>query len=407
MEFVKKIFFVIIPLMLVFSFSNCQEDDGGNGGMDPTNPDEPADLSDFYFGGDLSYVNQILDHGGIYRQDGTEENPYKIMSDRGTDVARFRLWHNPVWTKEVYDPEGEQLYNDLLDVEKGIMMAKAQGMEVLLDFHYSDVWADPGRQEVPEAWKDIVDLQILRDSVYQYTKKTLEYLSSKNLLPEFVQIGNETNCGMMYSNALPDFPCLNVCEDGNWAALGAVMVSGIQAVREVSASTTIDTKIILHVADPVNVQWWFENIIAQGNVTDFDIVGFSYYPLWHTGVSLSQLSNSVSMFKTNFNKEVMVLETAYPWTTEAADDYNNAFGSETPLSGYPYTQEGQFNLLKDMTQEIIDGGGIGIIYWESAWITSNLKDLWGMGSSWESNTLFDFDGEPTQGMDYMEVEYTE
>lgn len=361
----------------------------------------------FYFGVDLSYVNQILDHGGVYKEEGNVKNPYQIFKDHGTDIVRLRLWHNPVWTKEVYEPDGNQLYNDLSDVEKAIDLSREQGMMVLLDFHYSDFWADPGRQEIPAAWLDIKDIDVLEDSVYNYTFKTLKYLDGKGLMPELVQIGNETNCGMLYEydeNPVSGFPACNGCE-GQWDNLRRIINSGIQAIRDVSASSAIKTKIILHVADPVNVQWWFDNVTSGGEVSEFDIIGFSYYPLWHTGVSISQLSDRVAAFKSRYQKDIMILETAYPWTTEGDDSYNNLFGGQTPISGFPYTEQGQLDIMKAITQELIDGGAIGIIYWEPAWITSNMRDFWNTGSSWENCTFFDFEGNATQGFDFMTYPY--
>jgi len=339
-----------------------------------TENEEPLpkeDSSDFYFGADLSYVNQIQDHGGIYKDGGEARSPYRIFKDHSANLVRLRLWHNPVWTKEVYGAQGTQQYNDRADVERAIRLSKEQGLSVLLDFHYSDTWADPGKQEIPQAWKDIKDINVLKDSVYQYTFKTLRYLNEKNLMPELVQIGNETNCGMLFTNAATGFPPCNVCND-QWVNFGAVVNSAIKAVKDVTASSTVKTKILLHVADPKNVTWWFDNITAsaKGNVKDFDILGFSYYPLWHTTVSLDQLSESVSAFKTKYGKPVMILETGYPWTTAADDNYNNLFGSQTPVNGYPYTKQGQLDLMIKMTQELKDGGGIGVVYWEPAWISS-------------------------------------
>jgi arabinogalactan endo-1,4-beta-galactosidase len=101
----------------------------------------------------------------------------------------------------------------------------------------------------------------------------------------------------------------------------------------------------------------------------------------------------------------MILETAYPWTTANADGYNNIFGSQTPIAGYPFTQEGQAGIMKAMTQKMIDGGGIGMVYWEPAWISSEAKDLWGTGSSWDNNTFFDFQGATLGSIDYMKFTY--
>lgn len=372
--------------------------------------EEPVDEVDttFYFGADMSYVNQIVDHGGVYKDEGQERSPYRIFKDHGTDIVRLRLWHNPVWTKEIYDPDGTQLYNDLFDVERAIALSKEQGMMVLLDFHYSDFWTDPGRQEIPAAWLDIKDIGVLQDSMYNYTFKTLKYLDDKGLMPEFVQIGNETNCGMLYEydeNPVSGFPACNGC-DGQWDNLRSVINSGIQAIRDVSVTSAVKTKIILHVADPVNIQWWFDNVTAGGEVSDFDIIGFSYYPIWHTGVSIPQLSDRVAGFKSRYGKDIMILETAYPWTTDGDDTYNNLFGGQTPIAGFPYTPKGQSDLMKAITQELIDGGAIGIVYWEPAWITSAMRDFWNTGSSWENCTFFDFDGNVIEGIDFMTHKYT-
>jgi arabinogalactan endo-1,4-beta-galactosidase len=367
-----------------------------------------ADDPDFYFGSDLSYVNQILDHGGVYKDDNAVKNPYQIFKEHGNDLVRLRIWHNPAWTKEVYDPDGDQLYNDLFDVEEAIVRSKEQGMKVLLDFHYSDFWTDPGRQEIPAAWLNIKDINVLRDSVYNYTFKTLKYLDNKGLLPEFVQIGNETNCGMMYEydeTPVTGFPASNVCSRDEWANLRTVINSGIKAVRDVSAASAIKTKIILHVADPVNIDWWFDNVTSGGVVSDFEIIGFSYYPIWHTGVSVADLSDRVAGFKSKYGKDIMILETAYPWTNTGNDSYGNIFGGQTPISGFPYSQQGQFDMMKTITQELIDGGGIGIVYWEPAWITSQLRDFWNTGSSWENSALFDYNGNAIIGMDYMTHAY--
>jgi len=240
--------------------------------------------------------------------------------------------------------------------------------------------------------------------VYNYTFKTLQYLDSKNLLPEFVQLGNETNCGMLYSSAPVGFPAGNVCNE-QWSNAGVILNAGISAVRAITSASSIKTKIILHVADPKNVEWWFDNIKTKGGVTDFDLVGFSYYPLWHTTVAVNDLSDKISSFRARYQKDVIILETAYPWTTDGDDSYSNHFGNESALPGYPKTQQGQFDIMVKLTSEVKAGGGAGIIYWEPAWISSSMKDLWGTGSSWENCTFFDFEGNKHKGMDYMKFAY--
>lgn len=357
---------VIFFVFLILYLFQCSDEN------EPTVVD-PPDNGTFYFGADLSYANQVLDHGGIYKDDGNVESPYKIFKDHGANLARFRLWHNPVWTKEVYGEDGLQLYNDLKDVETALTLAKQNDLETLLDFHYSDTWADPGNQKIPAAWLDIREISVLKDSVYNYTFKTLKYLDDKGLMPAFVQIGNEINCGMLYTDAPSGFPSCNGC-NGQWKNLGDVINSAIEAVHDASDASSVKPKVILHVADPANVEWWFDNIKSNGQVSDFEIIGFSYYPLWHTTVSIGNLSDNVSAFKTKYKKEIMLMETAYPWTTGTNDNYNNLLGGQNAISGYPYSQQGQLDIMKVMTQEMKDGKGYGIIYWEPDWISSDMKD---------------------------------
>lgn len=366
---------------------------------------EPPRNLDFYFGADLSYVNQLLDKGGVFKENFTETDPYLIFKNNGTNLVRLRIWHNPVWTKTIYGEDGTQVYNDLYDVEKSIAKAKALGMEVLLDFHYSDTWTDPGKQYIPDAWLEITDIDVLADSIYNYTKETLQYLNGKGLLPELVQIGNETNCGFLYTDAPDGFPACNVCE-GNWFNAGKVYNSAIDAVRDVTATATVKTKVILHVADPKNIDWWFDDMKSKALVTDFDMIGFSFYPLWHTTIKVDELDTKVAGWKTKYNKDVIVLETAYPWTTAADDSYSNHFGDTTPLVGYPFSQQGQLDFMTKLCSEVIEGGGVGVIYWEPAWIsTPAMKDLWGTGSSWENCTFFDYESNKHKGFNYMTFQY--
>ncbi|WP_373495027.1 arabinogalactan endo-beta-1,4-galactanase [Aquiflexum sp.] len=396
MSFLRLTFFIVVGHLYI---TGCQV----NGSDTPKESEkENGDRPDFYFGSDLSYVNQILDKGGVFKVNGSPENPYRLFAEHGNDLVRLRLWHNPTWTSTIYGDSHSPIYNDLLDVEKALALSKEQGMKTMLDFQYSDIWADPGRQDIPAAWKDIVDIEVLKDSVYQYTFKTLNYLDQKGLMPEFVQIGNETNCGMMYTQASEGFPKLNVCE-GNWSNFRAIVNAAIAAIRDASARKEI--KIIFHVADPVHVDWWFSNLTSGGLVSDFDILGFSYYPIWHTGVPLNLLSQKVSEFKSKFNKDIMMLETAYPWTAEGNDNYTNLFGGQDPLAGYSFSKSGQLAIMKKMTQDLKNAGAMGIIYWEPAWISSPMKDLWGTGSSWENCTFFDFTGNLHEGIDYMLRDY--
>ena len=348
----------------------------------------------FSMGADLSYVNQILDHGGSYSDSGKITDPYVIFRKYGANTVRLRLWHNPVWTMTVYDPPAPEMYNDFNDVKRAAAAAKAQGMAVSLDFHYSDTWADPGKQEIPAAWQGL-SLELLHDSLYNYTLKTLDRLEASGLMPEYVQVGNEINPGFL----LPLGNRWDKKADFIYLINGA-----IKAVRDASASSVIKPKIIIHIAQPENLNSWFDGMAAAG-LTDYDIVGLSYYYIWST-VAIENLSNYITDIKRRTGKNVMVVETAYTWTLGNADSYGNILSADKVTSAYPASQTGQFNYLVKLTQEIIDGGGTGIHYWEPAWITSDLKDKWGTGSAWDCNTLFDFSGSVITGMDYMTYSYT-
>jgi len=349
----------------------------------------------FVMGADLSYVNQILEHGGVYRDSGQVKDPYRIFKDHGANLVRLRLWHTPAWTKEVYGSAGTKMYNDLADVIVAIRRSKNAGLAVNLDFHYSDTWADPQKQGIPAAWVGL-DFNTLKDSVYQYTYQTLKTLNDEGLMPEMVQIGNEINPGML-------LPFGGYATNG-WPKLGELINSGIKAVRDVSKLSDIKPLVILHVAQPENVESWFSYVTRSGDVSDFDILGFSYYSKW-SDISIRDISRYVTNFKKAFKKEVMIVETAYPWTVENADTYSNIFNAGDAEPGYPITPEGQLKYMVDLTKAVMDGGGMGIMVWEPAWISSAAKDPWGTGSAWDNCTFFDFDGNVNQGMGFMQHKY--
>ncbi|RTL56290.1 MAG: arabinogalactan endo-1,4-beta-galactosidase [Sphingobacteriales bacterium] len=347
----------------------------------------------FSFGADLSFVNEIEDYNGKYYDSGKQKDPFKIFSDYGANTIRVRLWNNPDWFKRL---TGGKLYSELSDLEKTIRRAKENGMAVNLDLHYSDNWADPQKQVTPAAWQGL-SLAVLKDSVYNYTLRVLNYLKSKNLTPEMIQVGNETNFGMLWP--------LGKVENNNYSAFAELLKSGIKAVRDFSAGSIIKPQIILHEAQLQTALDWAEAVISKNGVTDFDIIGLSHYSKWSTVNKMDSISLIISRLKKTYNKKVMIVEAAYPWTTDYADNYNNFINAEAEVAGYPISKEGQLKYMTDLTQAIINGGGCGIQYWEPAWITSSMPDQWGKGSSYENCTLFDFSGNVLPGMYYMRHVY--
>jgi arabinogalactan endo-1,4-beta-galactosidase len=347
----------------------------------------------FVMGSDLSYVNQLEDYGGVFKDSGNVKDVFKLLKARGNNLVRVRLWHSPTWTTALNN--GKQ-YSDLQDVVKTIRRAKAEGMHVNLDLHYSDTWADPANQTLPKAWEGL-PLSILKDSVYNYTLKTLQYLQNLNLTPEMIQIGNENNNGML-------FP-LGKISNNNFTAFAELLKSGCKAVRDFSLTSVLKPQIIIHCAQLQNAEWWADGVVKKGGVTDFDILGLSHYYKWSTVNDLLSITNTINKLKMQYGKKIMIVETAFSWTTESSDNYNNIMWSADAVSGYPISQEGQQKYMRDFTQAVITGGGSGVQYWEPCWITTNMKDLWGKGSSWENNTLFDFKGNALPALDYMSQSY--
>jgi arabinogalactan endo-1,4-beta-galactosidase len=225
----------------------------------------------------------------------------------------------------------------------------------------------------------------------------LNYLKSKNLVPEMVQVGNETNNGMLWP--------VGKVENNNWQNFATLLNSGIRAVRDFSMTSSLKPKIILHVAQLQNAGHWTNSLISNG-VTDFDILGLSHYPKWSAIATMNEVENKIRTFKITYGKQVMVVETAYPWTGNNADSYTNIISATDKATGYDITQEDQFRYMKDLTQTIIRAGGTGIMNWEPAWITSKMNDGWGAGSSWENNAFFDFNGNTLPVIDHMCYPYT-
>jgi arabinogalactan endo-1,4-beta-galactosidase len=347
----------------------------------------------FVMGTDLSYVNQVEDYGGAFKDSGQVKDVFKLLKAHGNNLVRVRLWHSPNWTAPLNN--GKQ-YSDLQDVVRTIRRAKSEGMQVNLDLHYSDTWADPASQTTPKAWEGL-PLSILKDSVYQYTLKTLVYLKGLNLTPEMIQIGNENNNGML-------FP-LGKINNNNFQPFTELLKSGIKAVRDFSLTSNIKPQIVLHCAQLQHAEWWTDGVITKGGVTDFDIIGLSHYYKWSTVNDLQSITNTIKKLKSLYNKKVMIVETAFSWTTESSDNYNNIMWTADAINGYPISQDGQFRYMRDFTQAVIAGGGSGIQYWEPCWISTSMKDLWGTGSSWENNTLFDFKGNALPALEYMTYSY--
>ncbi len=354
----RRVVFIIGVLLLLVSVPALQAD-------------EPADTA-FYFGVDLSYVNEMEDCGAVYHVDGEARDPYEIFADHGANLVRVRLWHSPDWTD----------YSTLEDVMRSLRRAADLGMATLLDFHYSDTWADPSKQIIPAAWADVGDTDELGAALYDYTYDTLMQLDAAGLLPDMVQVGNEINSEILRPENTSGYPI-------NWERNASLLNRAIQAVRDVGGAASHAPRVMLHIAQPEEAEGWLLAAERAG-VTDFDIIGLSYYVGWsdHT---IETAGAVVNKLRYRFGKEVIIAETAYPWTLNGVNESaGNIPGGDFLTDGYPATPAGQRQFMTDLTQTILSSGGLGVIYWEPAWVSTECFTLWGQGSHWENATFFDF-----------------
>lgn len=385
---IKKTPLYLFLIFIIISACSSKKDNTN----EIPNTATPITWDKFSFGADLSYVNEIEDFGGKYK-DSSLTDPFIIFKKYGCNTIRVRLWHNPSWKKSI---TGGKMYSDFNDVKKTISRAKVAGMAVNLNLHYSDDWADPQKQDLPEAWKNLT-FNVLQDSIYRYTSEVLNSLAKENLIPEMIQVGNENNIGVLHPHGK--------ITGNNFENFGKLINSGIKAVRDFSKTAAIKPKIILHVAQMQHAEWWVKGITSSGNLTDFDIIGISHYSKWTEVHSMSGIAAIIQNLKNTYGRKVMIVETAYPWTNQNADTYNNIIDGNVGESGYTVSKSEQLRYLKDLTQTVISAGGSGVQYWEPAWITSNMKDRWGKGSSWENCALFDFQGNAIEGIKFMNQTY--
>jgi arabinogalactan endo-1,4-beta-galactosidase len=322
-----------------------------------------------YLGADLSYVNEMEDCGAIYRLHHKRIDPFALLKKEGGNIVRVRLWVNPTWTK----------YSDYADVLKTIRRAHAARMQALLDLHYSDTWADGGKQIAPTAWANLsTDAQV--KVLHDYTLDTLRKLDADHAMPEMVQVGNETNPELL-GGKVPGPPI-------NWQRNARLLNAGIRAVREAGSSGSIAPRVMLHIAQPENILPWFD-AAAKAGVKDYDIIGMSYYSKWSKW-NLAQLKATIAEAKRRYANDVIVVETAYPFTLQNADAMPNLLGSDALIPGYPATPEGQRRYMVDLTQLTIDAGGIGVVNWEPYWISTRCSTPFGTGSAWENAGWFDY-----------------
>lgn len=325
-----------------------------------------------HLGADLSFANEMEDCGAVFREAGKPVDPFVLTRAHGGNLVRVRLWNSPGWTR----------YSTYDDALKTIRRAHAAGMEVLLDFHYADDWADGNHQPPPAAWAGL-DAAGQARALHDFTRDTLDALAAAGQLPEWVQVGNETNPEMLRDARPGEKPERPI----DWARNARLLNAGIAAVREAAKAHGRSIGVMLHIAQPENVIGWFDAAVAA-NVIDFDVIGISYYPKW-SKYNLSGLGKVIDAAHRRYGAQVWVVETAYPFTTDYADTTTNLLGTDSTVPGYPITPQGQLRFMQDLVRTVVANGGNGVVYWAPDRVSTRCKTRWGVGSDWENATWFD------------------
>ena len=310
---------------------------------------------------------------------GLELDALQILKDHGLNYARLRVWVDPA--------DG---YHDKAEILEMATRLKSLDIKLLVDFHYSDNWADPGKQIKPAAWQDY-DFEQLKKAVYDHTFDVCSSLVAQGTPPDMVQVGNEINAGMLWPDG----------DYNHFDNLAGLLKEGYRAVKDCSSSTIV----MLHIAeggDNELARWWFDNITRRD--VPFDVIGISYYPYWHG--SLAELQYNLNDISARYDKDVIVVETAYAFTDQDKDNYPNIANTSLEVPGYPLTPEGQRALLRDVmavVRAVPNGRGLGIFYWDATW-TAVPGNGWDgsdptTGNAWENQALFDFDGRVLPAVD--------
>ncbi len=350
-------------------------------------------------GMDLSTLLEVEACGGKFTDHGVPGDAMEILQRYGMNLVRLRLWNDP------YAPDGSPYGAGTNDLERTMCLAsrvKALGVDWLLDFHYSDFWADPGKQTIPKAWQGM-DVDQLEQAVYDYTLQVMTTLKGENLLPAMVAVGNELSNGLLWPfGKVPNF-----------ANIVRFLNAGIRAVRSVSE----DIPIMLHLDNGGNnalYRNWFDQYFAEGGM-DFQYIGLSYYPFWHGTVE--DLRKNMNDLALRYHKDMIVAEVSMGYTMEdyasyegLAPDQRKGMATRPALAEqveYPMTPQGQSDFMTavmELIRQVPEGHGKGFIYWEPAWIPvpgsgwaspealAYIKEKGPGGNEWANQALFDYEG---------------
>lgn len=357
---------------------------------------------EFVKGMDLSTMLELEKCGAKYYDDGNEKDLLDIMKKYDVDTIRIRLWNNPWSLKGESYGAGENDLPTSLAIAKRVTEA---GFGVLLNFHYSDFWADPGKQIKPKDWEHYT-VEQLEKAVYDFTLETMRTFLDNKVNITMVQVGNELSNGLLWPEG--KYP--------NYDQIAKFVNAGILAVRKANEERLAKIPVMIHLDNGGNnalYRDWFDHFMER--CEDFDIIGLSYYPFWHG--TLQMLEDNMNDIAVRYGKDLIVAEVSMGYTMESYQEYEQLSDEERKGYAtkkeliekieYPMTVQGQKDFMEDFLRRIsgvADGKGKGFFYWEPAWIPVKgsgwatkasleyMKDNGPCGNEWANQALFDYEG---------------
>lgn len=322
-----------------------------------TNPPDATDT--FIRASDVSFLPQMEALGTKFYSNGKAEGMLTTLRNAGCNTVRIRLWKNPVNGR-----------SGLSEVKQLAQKARQAGLRVWLTVHYSDTWADPAVQTVPEEWKNL-SFADLKTAVSTYTATIITEIN-----PDIIQIGNEINSGLLWPQ-------------GNLISNEQQCIALLSAASATIRSKAPNTRIMIHYAgvNGGDTDWFFNKMKS----VDYDYIGLSYYPIWH-GKDLTVVKNTIDALGEKFSKKVLIAETAYPFTLLYNDQTSNIVGSNDQLvPGYPATPAGQRTFVSDIKNLVkASAFGQGFAYWGGEWVAFKGPQSQS-GSTFENQALYSFD----------------
>lgn len=357
-------------------------------------------MLDYIKGMDISSLDEIEKLGAKFYDNGEEQELIEILKKYDTNYIRLRLWNDPKTEDGRPYGAGNTDYETTLRMAKRV---KAAGLGFLLDFHYSDFWADPGKQRKPKAWVGM-NVDELENAVYEFTREMVSGFVKEGAAPDMVQVGNELSNGLLWPEG--QWP--------NFANIARFVSAGIRAVKE----TCPEAKIMIHLDNGGNNELyrkWFDEYINVNKGEDFDVIGLSYYPFWHG--DLNALANNMNDIAVRFGKELVIAEVSMGHTTKDYAEYEklspeNRKGMATKPAlcekvPFAMTVEGQCEFMKaflEVVENVPENKGRGFFYWEAGWLPVEgsgwateealeyIKEAGPCGNEWANQALFDYDG---------------